>query len=97
MDSEVSYDIDAPERVREFLKYANETENLRNITVVSNPGTEKEVSQSVQVPKGLIIGLRYDEDTAYVFEVYTDAACTERYEPSADTNSDLTIYVTWTE
>ena len=28
---------------------------------------------------------------------YTDAACTENYDPYADTDSDLTIYVKWTE
>ena len=97
MASEISYDADAPEMVKTFLAYQNQTENLRNITVVSNPGTEQEVSQSVQVPKGLIVGFRYDEDTAYVFEAYIDAACTENYDPYADTDSDLTIYVKWTK
>ena len=96
VDSEVSYDIDAPERVREFLKYANETENLRNITVVSNPGTEKEVSQSIQAAKGLAVGFRY-EGEEYVFEVYADAACTELYDPYVDTDSDQTIYVKWVD
>ena len=96
MASELSYDTEAPELLKIFLEYENQTENLRKITVVSNPGTEKEVSQSVQVPKGLIIGLRYDEE-GYVFEVYTDAACTENYDPYADTDSDLTIYVKWAE
>ena len=96
LDSEVSYDIDAPERVREFLKYANETENLRNITVVSNPGTEKEVSQSIQAAKGLAVGFRYEEEE-YVFEVYADAACTELYDPYVDTDSDQTIYVKWVD
>ena len=96
VDSEVSYDIDAPERVREFLKYANETENLRNITVVSNPGTEKEVSQSIQAAKGLAAGFRYEEEE-YVFEMYADAACTELYDPYVDTDSDQTIYVKWVD
>ena len=96
VDSEVSYDIDAPERVREFLKYANETENLRNITVVSNPGTEKEVSQSIQAAKGLAVDFRYEEEE-YVFEVYADAACTELYDPYVDTDSDQTVYVKWVD
>lgn len=95
-DSEVSYDIDAPERVREFLKYANETENLRNITVVSNPGTEKEVSQSIQAAKGLAVGFRYVEEE-YVFEMYADAACTELYDPYVNTDSDQTVYVKWVD
>ena len=95
MASEVSYDTDAPERVKEFLKYADETENLRNITVVSNPDTEKEVIQDIQVAKGLIISFAYDEDLGCAAEFYTDAACTESYDPYADTASDLTIYVKW--
>ena len=95
--TEVSYDTEEPEMVKTFLEYDNQTENLRNITVVSNPGTEQEVTQSVQSPKGLIIGLRYDEDSTYAFEVYTDAACTESYDPYTDTESDLTIYVKWAE
>ena len=93
--TEVSYDTEEPEMVKTFLEYDNQTDNLRNITVVSNPGTEQEVTQSVQSPKGLIIGLRYDEDSVYAFEVYTDSACTESYDPYADTDSDLTIYVKW--
>ena len=95
MTSEISYDAEVPEMVKTFLEYENHTENLRTITVVTNPGTDKEVSQSVQVPKDLLVGLRYYEDSEYTFEVYTDAACTEAYDPYADTASDLTIYVKW--
>ena len=95
MTSEISYDAEVPEMVKTFLEYANQTENLRTITVVTNPGTDKEASQSVQVPKDLLVGLRYYEDSEYTFEVYTDAACTEAYDPYADTASDLIIYVKW--
>lgn len=95
MTSEISYDAEVPEMVKTFLEYENQTENLRTITVVTNPGTDKEVSQSVQVPKDLLVGLRYYEDSEYTFEVYTDAACTEAYDPYADVASDLTIYVKW--
>ena len=95
--TEISYNAEASEMVKTFLEYANQTENLRNITVVSNPGTEKEESKSIQAPKGLIIGLRYNEDSTYVFDVYTDAACTKAYDPYADTDSNLTIYVKWTK
>jgi hypothetical protein len=94
MDSKVSYDTDAPERALEFLKYANETQNLRNITIISNPGTEKEVSQSFQAAKGLVVGLVYEEEE-YVFEVHADAECTQPYDPYADTESDQTIYIKW--
>ena len=94
--TEVTYDTEEPEMLKTFLEYENRTENLRNVTVVSNPGTENEKIESVQVPKGLIVGLRYEEDSAYAFEPYTDAACTEAYDPYADTDSDLTIYMKWT-
>ncbi|MBR6522013.1 MAG: hypothetical protein IKT47_05030 [Oscillospiraceae bacterium] len=95
-DIKVTYDAEAPEMVNTMLGYDSQTENLRNITIVTNPGTEKEVSQSIQAPKGLVLGLHYEEDE-YVFEVYSDAACTEAYDPYADTDSDLTVYVKWTE
>ena len=92
----ISYDAEAPEMLEVFLKYTNQTEDLRNVTVVSNPGTEKEVSQSFQIPKGLIIGFTWDDAFEDKVELYADAACTESYDPYADTDSDLTIYVKWT-
>lgn len=96
MVTEVSYDAEEPELVKAFWEYENETKNLRNITVVSNPGTDQEISQSFQAAKGLIAGFRYEEED-YVFEVYTDAACTEAYDPYANTDSDETVYVKWIE
>ena len=94
--SEVTYDADAPEMLQTILAYENQTENLRNVTIVSNPGTEKEESKNIQVPKGLIFGLEFDDAVAESVEFYTDASCTESYDPYADTASDLTIYVKWT-
>ena len=94
--TKVTYDAEVPETLKEFLEYVNQTENLRNVTVVSNPGTDKEESKIFQAPKGLIIGFEYDDDLGYAVEFYTDAACTELYDPYADTDSDLTIYVKWT-
>ena len=96
--SEITYDVEEePEMVKVFLEYANQTEDLRNITVVTNPGTEKEISQSVQMPKGLHVdfGNAYDYDAQY--DLFTDAACTEIYEFYEDTDSDQTIYVKWAE
>ena len=94
---EVAYDTEEPEMVKTFLEYDNQTENLRNITVVSNPGIENEKIESVQVSKGLIIGFRYDEDDTSEFHLYIDAACTEPYDPYMNTDSDLTLYVKWSE
>ena len=95
--TELSYDAEEPEKLRELLGYVNQTEDLRNVTVVTNPGTEKEESKSITAPKGLIIGFEYDDDLEGAAEFYTDAACTEAYDPYANTDSDLTIYVKWDE
>lgn len=97
MTTEMTYDAEVPEMLKEFLAYVNQTEDLRNVTVVSNPGTDQEESKSIQAPKGLIVGFEYDEDLEYAVEFYTDAACTEAYDPYADTDSDLTVYVKWAE
>ena len=94
---EITYDAEASDLTKDFLAYATRTENLRNITVVSNPGTDQETSKTVQTPKGLVIGFRYDEEAAYEFKLYTDAACTEAYDPYVNTDADLTVYVTWSE
>ena len=80
-----------------FLEYANQTEDLRNITIISHPGTEKEVSQNFQSPKGLLVVFCSASNFEPTFELYTDAACTELYDVYADTDSDLTIYVKWIE
>jgi hypothetical protein len=95
--TELSYDAEEPEKLGELLGYVNQTENLRNVTVVSNPGTDKEESKSIQAPKGLVIGVEYADDLEYAVEFYTDAACTEAYDPFANTDFDLTVYVKWSK
>ena len=92
--SEFSYDAELPELLKAFLAYDQQTEDLRTITVVSNPGTENEITQSVQVPKGLPISI---ESALYTdtFTMYADAACTEIFDFSEDYDADATIYVTW--
>lgn len=95
MVTEFTYDVDAPEKLGELLKYANQTEDLRKVTIVSNPGTDKEVSQGFQIPNGLIVGFTFDDAFEDKVEFYTDAACTEAYDPYAATESALTVYVKW--
>lgn len=95
--AEVSYDADVPETVKTILEYDHQTENLRNVTIISNPGTEKEESKNIQAPKGMMIGLHFDDELANKVQFYTDADCTEAYDPYVNTDSDLTIYVKWTE
>ena len=93
--TELTYDAETPEMLKTFLGYVNQSENLRNVTVVSNPGTEKEERKSIQAPKGLIIGFEYGDDLEGAAEFYTDAACTKDYDPYAGTDSDLIVYVKW--
>ena len=50
-DSEIVYDEELPEGAKAFLEYEDQTEDLRTITIVSNPGSENEKSQSVRTPK----------------------------------------------
>ena len=95
LDIKVGYDTEEPEMLKTFLKYKNQTEDLRTVTVVSNPGTDKEVSQNFQIPKGLIIGLLWDDAFEDKVELYADAACTEAYDPYVNTDSELTIYIKW--
>jgi hypothetical protein len=95
LTTELTYDAEEPETLKEFLGYVNQTEDLRNVTVVSNPGTDKEESESIQAPKGLIIGFQFDDEWENAVGFYTDAACTKAYDPYADTEADLTIYVKW--
>ena len=93
--TELTYDTEEPEMLAELLGYVNKTEDLRNVTVVSNPGTDKEESKRIQAPKGLVIGFEYDDQLGYAVEFYTDAACTVAYDPFANTDSDLTVYIKW--
>ena len=95
--AELNYDEETSETLKTFLEYENQTENLRKITVISNPGTGEEVSQTVQIPKGVVAGFNFAEEVADAFCAYTDAACTESYDPYADTESDLTVYVKWSK
>jgi hypothetical protein len=95
--AEMTYDAEEPEMLKEFLGYVDQTEDLRNITVVSNPGTDKEETKNIQAPKGLIIGFEYGDGLEDAVSFYTDAACTEAYDPYANTDSDLTVYIKWAE
>ena len=93
--TKVAFDTDTPEKLKTILAYESQTENLRNITIVSNPGAEKEETKTIQVPKGLIMGFQFDDSFADAVTFYIDAACERAYDPYANTDSDLTIYIKW--
>ena len=57
-----SSSAEVPETRKEFTEYVNQTENLRNVTVVTNLGTGKEQSKRIQSPKSLLAGFECDDD-----------------------------------
>lgn len=93
----ITRDEEMPEAMKTFLAYAQETENVRTITIVSNPGTENEKTESIQVAKGLQVSASADFDIEETCTLYADAACTQVLEEIEDVDSDLTIYVKWGE
>lgn len=93
----VTRDVELPEGVKKLVELANETEELRTVTVVSNPGTDDEKTESIQIAKGVLASLSSDFVTEQVCTVYTDAACTQIFEGDTDADSDLTVYIKWDE
>ena len=93
----ITRDVEGPEGMKEFIKFENETENLRTVTIVSNPGTENEKTENIQAPKGLQVGFSPDWDVEKTFTMYADAACTQAIAEDLDVNSDVTIYIQWNE
>ena len=75
----------------------NEKENLRTVTIVSNPGADNEKTETVKVAKGVAVTFSPDFLLEKTFTMYADAACTQVLEGDFDVNSDLTVYVKWNE
>ena len=93
----ITRDVAAPEGIKPFVAYAEQTDDLRTITFVSNPGTEQEKTETVNAPKGLQISVAPDWEIEQTMTMYVDAACTQVFEADSDTNADLTLYVKWSE
>ena len=94
----IIYDGDIPESMKKFVEYDKQTDNLRTVTIVSNPGAENEKTESIQVPKGLQVAISDLADVEEpLYTLYADAACTQTFEGEWDVNSDITIYVKWGE
>jgi YD repeat-containing protein len=92
----ITRDVEIPEGAKPFLAY-EQTENLRTITVVSNPGTENEKTDVIRAPKGLQVSFSSDWNVDKLFGAYTDAACTQPIPEVPDSNADVTIYIKWEE
>ena len=93
----ITRDTEIPEGMKPFLAYEQETENLRTVTIVSNPGAENEKTESIQTAKGLQVGFYPDWDVEKTFTMYADAACTQALDEAPDVNSDVTVYIKWDE
>ena len=93
----ITYNADIPEGMKKLVEYAQQTEDMRTVTVVSNPGTANEKTESIQVPKGLPVAFSADLDVEKTFTLYADAACTQTFEEEPDVNSDSTVYIKWNE
>jgi protein tyrosine/serine phosphatase len=93
----ITRDVETPEGMKPFLAYAQETENMRTVTIISNPGTENEKTETIQIAKGLQIGLTPDWELEESFTLYADADCTQTFEEDLDVNTDLVVYVKWDE
>lgn len=93
----ITRDVEAPEGMKPFLAYEQETGNMRTVTIVSNPGAANEKTESIQVPKGLQVGFSPDWNVEKAFIMYADAACTQAIEEDPDVDSDVTFYIQWEE
>jgi hypothetical protein len=93
----ITRDVEAPEGMKPFLEFVQETVEMRTVTIVSNPGTENEKVETVQAPKGLQIAFGSDWDVEETLTLYADAACTQLFEETEGFDQDVTVYVKWDE
>ena len=93
----ITRDTQTPESIKPFLAYEQKTEDMHTVTVVSHPDTENETAETVRIPHGLRLGLSPEWSVEKTFTMYTDAACTQAIEEGPIVNSDLSIYVKWSE
>ena len=94
----VTYNAEIPEGMKKLVEYAQQTEDMRTVTVVFHSGAENEKSESIQVSKGLRVEFFADSEQPEEeapFTMYADAACTQVIEEDLDVNSDVTIYIKW--
>jgi hypothetical protein len=93
----ITRDTEAPEGAKPFIAYDEQTEDLRTVTVVSNPGADNEKTETIKAPKGLKVAFYLDFESEDSFTLYSDAACTLVIEGDLDVNSDVTVYVKWSK
>lgn len=93
---EFIYDsTETPEKLATILEYAKQEDDLRTATLVFNPGTRKEKTEYIKVPRGVGISLANAVDSVNSYGLYADADCTESYVNNGDYDSDTTVYIKW--
>lgn len=87
--TEVQYNQEKPEKVRKMYDLANPTENIRTLTIITNPGTDQEKEYKESVAKGESIAIMFPDDT---WKLYTDEQCTQEKGETVDKEADALYY-----
>lgn len=85
----VVYNAARPDAAKEMYEHATATENLRTVTVISNPDTTSEKTFTLQVPKGDSAGVYAPDGYTHLF---INRSCTDEV-TSVDRNEDFTAYI----
>lgn len=86
---EVNYDEEEPLEVQEFYETMQDTQKMRTITIVLEPGSIAEQSFERRVERGEDFYMDLPDD---YYEVYTDKEMTRNFTGSTDKETDLTLY-----
>ena len=93
--AEFAYDAPVPEAVEGFLAVDGQRSDLRTVTFIFEPGTDKEKTLTVHRARGIAVGLMAVTGEMDVYQVYDDAACTQPHVSTGDNTVDTTVYVKW--
>ena len=84
----VAYDRDVPEEAQSLFDRAKPTADIRILTVVLDPNTEKEKVLSKTVRKGDLFGIVISDG----YEMFSDEECTVPYVSDRNADSHVLIY-----
>ena len=88
-DLSIAYNVKEPEAVRDTYTLIQNDDQMRNITVVLDPGSLTEQTFCRRVPKGCAIYMDLPDD---YYETYTDKEMTMNFNDDVDHDSDLHLY-----
>lgn len=84
----VAYDRDVPGEAQSLFDRAKPTADIRTLTVVLDPNTEKEKVLSKTVRKGDLFGIVIPDG----YEMFSDEECTVPYVSDGNADSHVLIY-----